>query len=156
MTLLNLIYSLTFEPTKFQTEYVEYTVASLEFREALNVIITLYSPVLLGLLLWYIWRELKRLSYVEAYWSVRLAIAFCCIFAGELIRSATIWVILHNKGVQGTYASDIVPLILSLILLIIGFACAIRVMSPARVKHWIWTISTTVVAVVLYLNWAYW
>lgn len=115
----------------------DWSVAALKMRETINIAIVALSLTLCVLFGRYIAQEWWRTSYRALDWPVKLGIGLSFVFAGELLRSVTVWAIIHYDP-PGTYLSDFVVLIVSLVLITTGALCVIRVMSPARCGHKLW------------------
>jgi hypothetical protein len=122
----------------------------IEIRESLNVVIAIFSFVI-SLLLWrYAYREWFVRGYRDLDWPAKFCMGLILIFAGEFIRSSTIWLILHLEGVTGTYKSDIAILLTALTLIVVGGSCVIRVMTPDRwgAKLWVLTLLVAMFAAI--------
>lgn len=110
---------------------------ALQLREAINIAISVLSLTLLSLFVPYIVGQWRDLGYRGFGWPEKLCIGLIFLFAGECLRSSTVWTIIHFEA-PGTYLTDIAPLIASLLLIVIGALCVIRVMSPHRCGHKLW------------------
>lgn len=118
------------------TDYVSLMLAA---REVVNVAMVVLSAVLLVLLARYILQQMRLTEYRHLEWPVKLSIGLFLIFLGEMMRSATAWLVLQTEGRRGTYFSDIIVIVGALLLIVAGSLCAIRVMTPAGPRSgWLW------------------
>lgn len=140
-------------------ELIAFNGIALQFREAINIAITIFLPVLAALFLrivYIVWQETKH-SYRGVDKTTKGLIGLAVMCVGESFRSATVWEVLHNKGGAGTYLTDVVPLIISLILVTVGALCAIRNFTPSTVwwgGHRLWLVCLGVFAIACVINWA--
>jgi hypothetical protein len=137
-----------------KTVLISFTEYALVLRETTNIVITTTFSVLSVLFIWHVGKELADKGYRNAEWLTKLLVGLLVIFIGDLFRSATIWEILHFEGSRGTYLSDVVPLLFSLGLIILGALCVIRVMTPRPLGHFVWLGTVIFTGVVIAIN--YW
>jgi hypothetical protein len=137
-----------------ETTVIEFTDLALRLRTVVNVCIFVFCGVLAWLFTRYAYQQLKTYGYKRAEWQAKGAIGMAFMCLGEMARSGTIWEILVFKGAKGTYMTDVVPLMLSLVLIVIGALCAIRVFSPSRWGNIPWITSLFVVLVLSSVSWA--
>lgn len=118
---------------------------ALELREIINIFISVLFGMLAILYGRYLisdrgmslrttgWRHMTPVSKMVAAWSV--------ICLGEITRSSVVWELIHFEGVKASYLTNIVPLMISLALIIIGGACAIRIITPGDGwrRHVLWS-----------------
>lgn len=138
-----------------ETTSIEFTHLALELRGAVNIAIFVFCGVLAFLFGRYAYKELHTKGYRHMEWQAKGAVGLSIMCLGEMARSGTIWEILRFKGVRGTYLTDILPLLVALILITVGAACAIRVFSPTRWGHKPWILSVIAVVILVGINWAW-
>jgi hypothetical protein len=137
---------------------------ALDMREVTNIHISVFSLVMTILFTSYVGKELwlgagiivgrksSAVSFLHELlrgfrflsFSSKGALGLACLSFGEFLRSSTVWKILHFDRTTGTYASQIAPLTVALILIIIGSLCVIRIFSPQMVGHWLWIASLAI------------
>lgn len=117
---------------------------ALDLREIVNIFISVISAVMTVMFASYTidkWRDygLRNLTMAAK------GAAACALLAfGEFLRSATVWEILHFNRIHGTYSTQIIPLIGTLLCICVGGLYIIRVFSPFRIGHWLWIVSLIV------------
>lgn len=121
----------------------------LDIREATNLVTAALSTVMTFVFVQYIWYQVRPLNYKHKNLDLgtKGAIGFTFITLGELLRSSTIWIILHSSR-PGSYLTYAPILIIALILITIGSLCCIRVFSPVAWGRWP-CVGAFIVAVVL-------
>lgn len=128
-------------------------ITGLEVREAINIGIGVFSFVLCILFLRYAFREWNLVGYNWMGWPAKAAVGLFFLSLGELIRSVTVWEIIHYRGTESTYATDIGPLLVALLFVTVGALCCIRVFTPDKWGHWLWVGSLAVFLMLLVANW---
>jgi hypothetical protein len=143
---------------------VEYSVAALSLREELNIGQVVLLPVVVFLCVRFIytkWVEIGRV-YKRLGRPVKGLIGLAVWAGGDWIRALTIWIILHTLGSSGSYLTDIVPLVISLIVTTAGLLCFIRNFTPEVDQynrplwwggHRLWVSSLAVYIIVSVGNW---
>lgn len=134
---------------------IQFSEAALELRGAVNIAIFVFCGVLAFLFGRFAWTETRQFGYRNISWLAKGGVGLCLVCLGEMARSGTIWEILRYQGVRGNYLSDIVPLMIALLLITIGSACAIRVFTPERWGSSVWIGSTLVVFALIVGNWLF-
>lgn len=137
-------------------------ITTLDVRESINIFVVIFTTVILFLYISYIfhnwvvacksvgvsplsnprnWLPCLRIWYQALDDATRLAIGWVWVVSGELLRAAIIWSILHNNRETANYATDIIPLLVALVMIVTGSACVIRVLSPKGWGHGLWLIA---------------
>lgn len=124
----------------------------LQVREALNIALSVFTAMLCALLAPFLWKQYRLKGYRGLDWTDKICVGLLFLFAGEFLRSTTVWWVIHSEGRGGTYLSDIVPLLLAMICIVWGSLCVIRVMSPERCGHLLWVASATIVTTLIAIN----
>lgn len=124
-------------------------VTALEVREAINIHIAVFSLVLSFLFFKYVIREAQRLGYRNLDWPAKLSIGLFFVFFGELLRSSTIWIILHTEHGTATYVSNVGILFVALGCVVIGGPCVVRVMAKWRST---WVVASLVALILMIIN----
>lgn len=131
---------------------ITFTSQALELREAINIALSVFTLVLCFLLARYIYKEYRLYGYKESEWPMRFSIGLLILFCGEFLRAATITQVIHSEGARGTYISAVMPLVASLVLIVIGALCAIRVMTPEKWGHKVWLGSAIAACICLLIS----
>jgi hypothetical protein len=141
-------------------------ITTLDVREAINIFLAIATTVMAVLYIRFVIKECIDIHWTRwhRFWvpwceftinkrdlsAVNAAIAWSILSVGEAIRSTFVWEVLHFDRQQSNYASEVVPLMVALVLIVFGTLCAIRVFSPAWMGQWLW-IGTLVLTTFLVL-----
>jgi hypothetical protein len=119
----------------------------LDLREAINIALAILASVQFVLYARAGWCYLT-------WWQMKPFLGWSLICLGEAVRSSFVWDILHFNREQGTYASEILPLLGALGCITAGCLLCINAFTPDRWnRHSLWLPSLGAVVLAIAVNW---
>lgn len=137
-------------------------ITTLDVREAINIFLSISTTVMAVLYVRFVIHECVCLRSGFPWFrvlvnkhdkpAVAAAIAWSLLSVGEAVRSTFVWEVLHFDRQHSTYASEVLPLMGALFLIILGTLCSIRIFSPAWMGNWLWIGTLVFTSILIFVN----